>query len=38
MLDKELQPNLAAVLPEDRQWKLEYTDQNAQIWSKNSTP
>ena len=38
MLDKELQPNLAAVLPEDRQWKLEYTDQNTQIWSKNSTP
>ena len=38
LLDKELQPNLAAVLSEDRQWKLEYTDQNAQIWSKNSTP
>ncbi len=38
MLDKELQPNLAAVLPIDHQWKLEYDDQYAQIWSKTLTP
>ena len=38
LLDKLLQPNLAASLPEDDQWKLEYDDQYAQIWSKTSIP
>lgn len=38
LLDKELQPNLAHLLSTDRLWYLEYDDQNAQIWSKASTP
>jgi len=38
LLDKELQPNLATLLPEDQQWTLEYDDQYAQIWSKTSAP
>jgi hypothetical protein len=38
LLDKKLQPNLAAALPKDQQWKLEYDDPYAQIWSKTSTP
>jgi hypothetical protein len=38
LLDKKLQPNLAASLPKDQQWKLDYDDQYAQIWSKISAP
>jgi hypothetical protein len=38
LLDKKLQPDLSAALPEDHQWKLEYDDQYAQIWSKTSIP
>jgi hypothetical protein len=38
LLDKKLQPNLAASLPRDQRWKLEYDDQYAQIWSKNTVP
>ena len=33
LLDKKLQPSLASALPKDPQWKLEYDDQYAQIWS-----
>jgi hypothetical protein len=38
LLDKKLQPNLAASLLNDRLWNLEYDDQYAQIWSKTSAP
>jgi hypothetical protein len=38
LLDKLLQPNLAASLSKDRLWKLEYEDQYAQIWSITSIP
>ena len=38
LLDKKLQPNLAASLPKDLQWKLEYDDPYAQIWFKTSAP
>jgi hypothetical protein len=38
LLDKKLQPNLAASLTRDQRWKLEYDDQYAQIWSKNTVP
>jgi hypothetical protein len=34
LLDRKLQPELAAALGEDQLWKLEYEDQYAQIWSK----
>ena len=36
LLDKKLQPELAAVIVEDKSWKLEYEDQYSQIWSKSS--
>ena len=36
LLDKKLQPELAALLVNDQRWKLEYDDQYAQIWSKVS--
>jgi hypothetical protein len=36
LLDKTIQPKLAASLLKDYQWKLEYDDQHAQIWSKAS--
>jgi hypothetical protein len=38
LLDKKLQPNLAASLPNDQQWVLEYDDQYSQVWSKAFTP
>jgi hypothetical protein len=38
LLDKKLQPNLAASLLNDRLWNFEYDDQYAQIWSKTSAP
>jgi hypothetical protein len=38
LLDKKLQPDLTAALPEDHQWTIEYDDQYSQIWSKTSTP
>ncbi len=34
LLDKKLQPDLVAVLVNDRAWKLEYDDQYSQIWDK----
>jgi hypothetical protein len=36
LLDKKLQPELAASLVDDKLWKLEYDDQYSQIWSKVS--
>jgi hypothetical protein len=38
LLDKKLQPNLAASLSKDPQWKLEYADLYAQLWLKTSAP
>jgi hypothetical protein len=38
LLDKKLQPNLAASLSNDHRWVLEYDDQYAQVWSKAFTP
>jgi hypothetical protein len=36
VLDKMLQPDLAANLASDRQWNLEFNDENSQIWSRTS--
>lgn len=38
LLDKKLQPDLAAALPEDQEWKMDFEDPYAQIWSKISVP
>lgn len=38
LLDKKLQPGLAAALTDDQLWHLEYDDQYAQIWSKFAAP
>jgi hypothetical protein len=38
LLDKELQPELAASLIKDSSWKLEFNDEHAQIWTKASNP
>ena len=38
LLDKDLQPGLAAALVTDPLWTLEYEDQYAQIWSKIASP
>ncbi len=34
LLDRELQPGLAEVLPADPAWELEYQDSRAEIWRK----
>ncbi len=34
LLDKKLQPELAALLVKDKLWELEYDDQYSQIWYK----
>jgi hypothetical protein len=36
LLDKKLQPDLAASLVKDQLWKLEYDDQYSQVWVKAS--
>ncbi len=36
LLDKKLQPDLAASLAKDQLWKLEYDDQYSQVWVKAS--
>ena len=38
LLDKILQPELAASLAIDQNWKIEYQDEYAQIWSKVANP
>ena len=38
LLDKKLQPDLAAALVDDHLWKLEYDDQYAQIWTLTTVP
>lgn len=38
LLDKKLQPELAAVLLKDKLWKLEYDDPYSQIWEKVLLP
>jgi hypothetical protein len=38
LLDKKLQPELAASLQQDPLWNLEYDDQYAQIWNKVAAP
>jgi len=38
LLDKKLQPRLAASLSTDQIWALEYQDEYAQLWSRASNP
>jgi hypothetical protein len=38
LLDKNIQPDLAGALSTDSFWKLEYDDQNSQIWNRKSIP
>ncbi len=38
LLDKKLQPDLATLLINDKLWQLEYDDQYAQIWAKDTHP
>ncbi len=38
LLDKKLQPDLAAALRMDNLWKIEYDDPYSQIWTKNPNP
>jgi hypothetical protein len=34
LLDKELQPELTKILPDDSSWGLEYEDNRSQVWKK----
>jgi hypothetical protein len=38
LLDKNLQPKLAAMLVKDNAWVLEYEDSYSQLWSKIANP